>query len=93
MSKSKTRKSGQKSQAEKPAANEQARDDSQGKDSMETGTADITADVAYAFPSKSRCPRCGTLETRQRSTKGRVQYRQCTRAICRWRYQVFGRQI
>ncbi len=46
----------------------------------------------YSFPTVSRCPRCGTTDTicrRTDSQNGR-QYRQCTRAICRFNYSVNG---
>lgn len=48
---------------------------------------------AYAFPTKSRCPRCGALDTKATSTQGKIQHRQCQRAICRRRYTVKGEII
>ena len=49
--------------------------------------------VVYSFPTQSKCPRCGTTETTAYSTKGKVQYRRCLRAICRWNYQVIGQKV
>jgi hypothetical protein len=47
----------------------------------------------YSFPTKSRCPRCGALDTIARRTKGDTQYRECQRAICRHRYAVKGTAV
>jgi len=47
----------------------------------------------YAFPSKSRCPRCQTTDTKAYTTKGKYQYRECLRAICRKTYTVEGKEI
>lgn len=49
--------------------------------------------VAYAFPSKSRCPRCGSLTTQRTSTDGGTQYRRCRAPICRHAYRVVGTPI
>lgn len=46
--------------------------------------------VKYAFPSVSRCPRCGVTDTAATSTQGDTQYRQCRRAVCRKSYSVQG---
>ena len=51
------------------------------------------SNVAYAFPSKSRCPRCGSLDTYVRSTQGSVQYRACRMAVCRRNYAVSGEVV
>ena len=47
----------------------------------------------YAFPSKSRCPRCQTTDTVATSTQKNVQYRQCQRAICRQKFSVLGKKV
>ena len=44
--------------------------------------------IQYAFPRSSRCPRCGTTQTRAYATRGQRQYRECLAAICRHRYTV-----
>ena len=44
----------------------------------------------YAFPRANACPRCGATDTVARSTQGQVQYRQCTRAVCRSTFKVAG---
>ncbi len=50
--------------------------------------------VKYAFPTKSRCPRCGATDTIATSSpEGKFQYRRCRRAICRWKYTVMGTKI
>jgi len=47
----------------------------------------------YAFPTKSRCPRCGSDQTERTSGHGDTQYRQCRVAVCRKRYPVIGKLI
>lgn len=47
-------------------------------------------EATYAFPSKSRCPRCKSTNTLRKTDRGRVQYRQCQRPICRRRYKEIG---
>ena len=47
----------------------------------------------YAFPTRSRCPRCGSTHTEAYSTKGPVQYRRCLAPICRHRYSQFGERV
>lgn len=49
--------------------------------------------AAYAFPTKSRCPRCRALDTKATSTQGKIQHRQCQRGHCRFRYTVRGDKI
>lgn len=48
---------------------------------------------AYAFPTKSRCPRCRGLQTRCYSTQGRVQYRRCLAPVCQKAYTVMGTKV
>jgi hypothetical protein len=47
----------------------------------------------YAFPTVSRCPRCGSTDTRAYATKGKIQYRRCQMPVCRWTYTVIGQKI
>lgn len=50
----------------------------------------------YAFPTRSRCPACGGVETYAVSTQGNVQYRKCRRIGCKHlhrAYVVMGRAI
>ena len=47
----------------------------------------------WAFPTKSRCPRCGSVETEATSTQGELQYRRCTVPVCRRTYVVYGTQV
>ncbi len=47
----------------------------------------------YAFPRENPCPRCQAMDTVATSTQGQVQYRRCTRAICRENFKVIGQKI
>ncbi len=47
----------------------------------------------FSFPTRSRCPRCRAIDTVALNTKGRVQYRQCRRAVCRHKYTMFGKKV
>jgi len=49
----------------------------------------------WAFPTVSKCPRCGTTETKATHTDGKNgrQYRQCQRAICRKNYSIEGELV
>jgi hypothetical protein len=60
---------------------------------VEEASVPVAELPAYAFPSKSRCQRCGALDTRATSTQGLIQYRECTRATCRHRYKVVGEKV
>lgn len=55
--------------------------------------APLTEEKAYAFPTKSRCPRCRSLNTTRRSQKEATQYRRCQQAVCRHKYTVTGTQV
>lgn len=44
----------------------------------------------WTWPARSRCPRCGSTETKRVSDDGPTQYRRCERAICRHSYKVQG---
>lgn len=48
---------------------------------------------AWAFPTKSRCPRCGSIQTKAYRVEGGVQYRECQSAVCRKRYRVDGEAV
>jgi len=47
----------------------------------------------YAFPTKSRCPRCGGTDTRAVSTQNNRQYRECQTPVCRYKYSITGEKI
>jgi hypothetical protein len=49
--------------------------------------------IEYAFPNKSRCPRCRSTNTECISTVGAIQYRKCRGAVCRNGYKVSGTPI
>ncbi len=49
--------------------------------------------AVFSFPTRSRCPRCRAIDTVALNTKGRVQYRQCRRAVCRHKYTMFGKKV
>lgn len=49
--------------------------------------------VQFAFPTKSRCPRCRGDRTRCNRTAGQVQYRECLGAVCRHKYKAVGYKI
>lgn len=38
----------------------------------------------YAFRTTVRCPRCGSTNTVNRATAGRIQYRMCRAPQCRY---------
>jgi hypothetical protein len=52
----------------------------------------VTGDE-YAFPTKSRCPRCGGTNTKAVSTQGNRQFRECQTPVCRFKYSVEGTKI
>jgi hypothetical protein len=62
---------------------------------VSTVSASIDEDTAgvYAFPTRSRCPRCGSLDTQRIGQRDNIQYRICHVAICRNRYKVIGTKI
>ena len=49
----------------------------------------------FAFPTRSKCPRCGSVNTVATQTRGRTQYRRCRVAIpvCGKRYAVQGDEV
>lgn len=50
-------------------------------------------EVVYSFPSKSRCPRCGTLDTKRTGSYADTQYRECKAPICGKKYSVVGTRL
>jgi hypothetical protein len=50
-------------------------------------------DPVFAFPNKSRCPKCGVTTTECLSVVGPIQYRRCQAPICRHPYKVTGSPI
>jgi len=64
------------------------------KPSVERSIADTAKDMAsFAFPTKVRCPRCRSLETKRTGQRGGVQYRECLAPICRGRFRVVGQKL
>lgn len=49
--------------------------------------------TVYAFPSRSRCTRCGSLDNERVATKGEIQYRKCRVVTCRTRYRLHGKPV
>lgn len=49
--------------------------------------------VVYAFPTKARCPRCGSVDTRRRAEHGNTQYRECKAPICAKKFAVKGEAL
>jgi hypothetical protein len=47
----------------------------------------------YAFPSRVRCERCGSPNSKVYGTKGATQYRECQVAVCRWRFKTPGKSL
>jgi hypothetical protein len=47
----------------------------------------------YAFPTKSRCPRCRSTRTTRTGASGDKQYRTCAVPRCGWKYTVTGTLI
>lgn len=45
----------------------------------------------YAFPSRSRCPFCHSIETLCLTVQGRVQYRRCQR--CGKHFKAIGWRV
>ncbi len=58
-----------------------------------TPAADPAPEAVYSFSTRSRCRRCGSVNTIAYKTKGERQYRICRVAICRHRYSEAGQLI
>lgn len=56
---------------------------------------EVKAQKKWSFPTASRCPRCGSTDTKAMHTDNKIgrQYRKCQRGICRWNYSVDGKEI
>jgi Zn ribbon nucleic-acid-binding protein len=52
---------------------------------------DRKGEAVYAFPSRGRCPDCGSTATLATCTKGQIQHRKCL--ACECRYKVTGWQV
>lgn len=48
------------------------------------------AQPVYKFWNKSKCPRCGVMDTEAYATNGPVQSRICRVPTCRHKYRVTG---
>jgi hypothetical protein len=53
-------------------------------------SAEIKIEPVYSFPSRSRCPRCHSINTIADGKHNDTQYRVCQQPICRKRYSVKG---
>jgi hypothetical protein len=47
----------------------------------------------YAFPTKSRCPRCNSIDTKAIGKHKGTQRRKCLMPVCRNRYTVIGERV
>jgi len=47
----------------------------------------------FAFPNRSRCPRCGTIDTMAYASHDGVQLRRCQAPTCLYQYKVVGQEI
>lgn len=63
------------------------------KNNPEKNNTEKNAETVYSFPTRSRCPRCGSLDTVATGKNQDVQYRQCRMAVCRQRYTVIGQKV
>ena len=56
-----------------------------------TGTAGVRpTEPVYAFPTKAKCPRCGSANTTRYASRGDTQYRECRVPTCRKHFTVKG---
>jgi len=53
----------------------------------------VAAGPVFAFPTRARCPRCGSANTMSYSTKDDSQYRRCLAPVCSRRFVVKGATI
>lgn len=49
--------------------------------------------AAFAYHTRSRCPKCGRLATRATATREGAQYRKCLMPSCRTTYKVQGSRV
>ena len=54
---------------------------------------DVETRTVYTFQSRSRCPRCRTLNTVRVGQTGPKQHRKCRAPICREAYDGIGKPI
>lgn len=54
---------------------------------------DPDQEPTYAFPSKSRCPRCKGLYNTVYCTRGELRYYKCLHAFCRATWRIKGALI
>lgn len=47
----------------------------------------------FSFPSRARCPRCGSTDTHSDGVREDVQYRKCQKGVCRHSFKVYGTSI
>jgi len=66
---------------------------SDGKDAAAPAAGEVTAKVEWAFPTKARCPRCGSTQSRVMSVRAGVRYRECQVAVCQRRWREEGVKI
>jgi len=56
-----------------------------------TRTATVDVVTVWSFPTRSRCPACGSVDTRADTTRGAIQYRKCR--ACGHRYHERGSRV
>lgn len=62
---------------------------------QDAGEARAEPDRAWAFPTRVRCPRCGSLHTLRVSSscEGAVQHRRCQAPVCRYSFKIHGELV
>lgn len=78
--------------AEKEAAEEDAKKEYTEREAAEKEAAKKTGKKVTWPDGHTRCPRCGAADTEAYSTRKNIQYRRCSRAICRHKYTVRGKK-
>jgi hypothetical protein len=58
-----------------------------------TTEASKSGPIVWSYPNRSRCPRCGGIDTEAYASVDGVQYRRCRSAACRNRYKVNGNVV
>ncbi len=53
----------------------------------------VEEERAIAFPTKSRCLRCRSLNTKRTGDNGVTQYRECQQSVCRHKYSITGTPV
>ena len=49
--------------------------------------------IIYSFESRSRCPRCNSINTKTTGRNRDIQYRKCLMPLCRNRYPSKGKIV